>query len=410
MIRWIDNALGTAAFEDPATEGHVKLDVRSLVDGPTNKPDALRERIETGLDLLGKTGRLVVCCDFGVSRSNTIASAILARRDGLAFDEAFALVRRRVGETRMDYGIAQAVRAALEPGPLPELDHRRVLVTGGTGFLGRWLERIAGNEIELVRLGSRDFDLTASPFELDAAVRRHRPGVVIHLANPRIFHTHEVVGKALAMLRNVADVCAQHGAFLVYPSSWIVFSGRKSEDADGVELREDAEPLPSGNHAMSKALAERMLGYLRQTTGLGACVLRFTPVYGPGSLMPRFLFHMAEQGRAGCPLVTHVYQNGRPRLQLLHARDAARALIRAASARAGGIFHIGGGEAPSTRELAALIAEVTRSAPRFEEVELSGRVANVILDTARAREVLGWTPEIGLSDGLHELLARPAAP
>ena len=78
MIRWINNTLGTAAFEDPATAGHEVLDVRSLVDGPANGVEALRERIEAGLTMLQKSGRLIVCCDYGISRSNTIAAAILA--------------------------------------------------------------------------------------------------------------------------------------------------------------------------------------------------------------------------------------------------------------------------------------------------------------------------------------------
>ena len=88
MIRWIDSALGTAAFGDPATKDHEVLDVRGLVDGRANGTAALRERIDSGLALLRKSERMVVCCDYGISRSNTIAAAILAHRDGLSFDEA----------------------------------------------------------------------------------------------------------------------------------------------------------------------------------------------------------------------------------------------------------------------------------------------------------------------------------
>jgi len=70
MIRWIDNTLGTAAFEDAATAGHVKLDVRGLVDGPANKSGALQERIETGLAMLRESKQLVVCCDYGISQQH----------------------------------------------------------------------------------------------------------------------------------------------------------------------------------------------------------------------------------------------------------------------------------------------------------------------------------------------------
>lgn len=406
MIRWIDNTLGTAAFEDPATAGYQKLDVRGLVDGPANKSVTLRERIETGLTMLGGAGQLVVCCDYGISRSNTIAAAIVARRDGLSFDEAIALVQQRVGEIRMDYGIVQTMRATFDPDPLPPLDPRRVLVTGGTGFLGEWLESVAGDSLDLVRLGSKDIDLAASPYGLDAAVRKHRPGTIIHLANPRIYHTHEVVAQSLAMLRNVADVCGEHGVFLVFPSSWIVFSGRKG--GGDLTLGDDETPLPYGNHAMSKALCEHMLDYLRQSGRLRASVLRLTTLYGPGSIQPRFLFRTAEQCRAGKSLVTHLYQNGRPTLQLLHVQDAARALVAAAVRRIEGTFNVGGNEARSTRDLARLIAEVLGAPSDSQETELGATVANIVLDCSKARQMLGWSPRVGLRDGFSELF-RPVS-
>lgn len=403
MIRWIDNALGTAAFEDLATAGHEVLDVRSLVDGPANGASALHERIETGLSLLQRTGCLVVCCDYGISRSNTIAAAILARRDNLSFDDAFATVQQRVGEVRMDYGIVQTVRAVFEgAAPLQKVPGR-VMVTGGTGFLGQWLARVAGDRLDLVLLGSNDVDLAASPFGLDAVVRKYRPETIIHLANPRIYHTHEVVGQSLAMLRNVADVCNQHGVFLVYPSSWVAFSGRKDEGE--MVIGDDAAPMPYGNYAMSKALGENMLDHLRMVGRIRACVLRLTPVYGRGSWLPRFLFRTAEACQAGKPVITHRYRNGRPRLQLLHARDAAEALTLAAMHRIEGTFNVGGVEAVTTQDIARTIAEVLGAAFEPREIQLEASVANITLDTRRAGTVLGWSPKVSLSQGLVELFA-----
>ncbi|MEO7100027.1 MAG: NAD-dependent epimerase/dehydratase family protein [Luteolibacter sp.] len=407
MIRWIDDKLGTAAFEDPATDGYAKLDVRGLVDGPANKPDALVERIETGLAMLAESGQLIVCCEFGISRSNTIASAILARRDGLPFDEAAARVRQQVGELRMDYGFVQTVRNTIEPDPLPPLNPRRVIVTGGTGFLGKWLERIAGDSLELVLLGSKDIDIAASPFELDAAVRKHRPATIIHLATPRVRHTHEVVGQSVAMLRNVADVCGQHDIFLVYASSCVVFSGRKNEGEH--TAGDDEIPQPYGNYAMAKALCEQMVGYLRQGGKLRSSMLRLTHIYGPGSTLPPFLFRTAENSRAGKPLVTHRYRNGRPKLQFLHVRDAALALLAAAERRIEGTFNIGGTEALSTRDLVKLIAEVLDSPSESQEVELEAAVANVVLDISKAREQLGWSPSIGLREGFTDLFVTSPA-
>jgi UDP-glucuronate decarboxylase len=403
MIRWIDSTLGTAAFEDPATAGHQVLDVRSLVDGPANGSTALRERIKTGLAMLRDSGRLLVCCDYGISRSNTIAAAILAHRDGLTFDESFATVQRQTGEMRMDYGIVQTVRATFPSATLPPLVPGRVLVTGGSGFLGQWLNRVAGDRFDFVRLSSKDMDLAASPFGLDAAVRKHRTDTIIHLANPRIYHTHEVVGQSLAMLRNVADVCHQHGVFLVFASSWVVFSGRKNEG--DLLLGDDEPPMPYGNYAMSKALSEHMLAYLQRAEQIQACILRMTPIYGEGSVLPRFLFRTAEACREGRVVTTHNYSNGRPKLQLLHVNDAAESLALAASKKPLGTFNIGGAEAITTQDLARTIASIVGSPFESQETSLHASVANITLDTTKARTELGWTPKISLTAGLSSLFS-----
>ena len=401
MIRWIDSALGTAAFGDPATKDHEVLDVRGLVDGRANGTAALRERIDSGLALLRKSERMVVCCDYGISRSNTIAAAILAHRDGLSFDEAFAIVQRQTGEVRMDYDIVQSVRATLDPAPAPPPAPGRVLVTGGSGFLGQWLNRIARDRFELVSLSSRDIDLATSPFGLDAVVRKQRPETIIHLANPRIYHTHEVVGQALAMLRNVTDVCREHGVFLVFPSSWVVFSGRRGDEENVIE--DDEAPMPYGNYAMSKALSENMLDHLCMAARIRACILRMTPIYGVGSSLPRFLFRAAESCRNGEPVTTHCYRNGRPRLQLLHAGDAAQALALAAEKKLEGKFNIGGAEPKTTQDLARAIAEVIGAPFESREIQLQATVANMTLDTTKSRELLGWSPKVDLKEGFAGL-------
>jgi len=405
MIRWIDDTIGTAAFKDPTVAGHEAFDVRDLVDGPANDVAVLRERIESGLGLLRKSGCMVVCCDYGISRSNIIAAAIVARRDGLSFDDALGVVQQRTGELRMDYGLVQTVRAVFEPPFRKLVEPGRVLVTGASGFLGQWLKRVAGDRLEITGLGSKDVDLIGSPFGLDAAVRKYRPSTIIHLANPRIYNTHRIVGQAVTMLRNVYDVCQEHGVFLVFPSSWAVFSGRKNEG--DIVVGDDAPPKPYGNYAMSKALCEHMLDLLCGTGQIRACTLRMTPIYGEGSTLPRFLFRTAESCRAGRSVTTHCYRNGRPRLQLLHARDAAQALALAAAKMPEGKFNIGGDDVMTTQDLARLIAEVTGTRFESHEIQLLASVANLTLDTSKARKELGWSPEMSLKAGLVNLFSSP---
>ena len=81
MIRWITDELGTAPFTDSEISDDLNvLDVRDLVDKHGNSPEATREKIDQGVSLLQQGGRLVVCCDYGISRSNAIAAGILSEK------------------------------------------------------------------------------------------------------------------------------------------------------------------------------------------------------------------------------------------------------------------------------------------------------------------------------------------
>lgn len=108
----------------------------------------------------------------------------------------------------------------------------RVLVTGGTGQLGRALVRLAPTEHEVVALASAGCDVTDFA-SVRAAVSRHRPDLVIHAAamtdvdgcerDPRRAYLVNAIGT-----QNVAAVAHQVGASLAYVSTNYVFDG----DAD----------------------------------------------------------------------------------------------------------------------------------------------------------------------------------
>jgi nucleoside-diphosphate-sugar epimerase len=406
MIRWIDHAIGTAAFGDPETQGVDVFDVRGLVDGAANARETLSALIKRGAGRLSQGQRLVVCCDFGISRSNTIAAALIAVRDRVTFDAALERVQQQTQERRMDYGLVNCVRAALHGDSDRGTGSSPLLVTGGTGFLGSWLQRELPPDQKIISPASHVLALDEGPFSLDRLVRENQPSVMIHLANPRVYQTPEIVARAVGMMRNVLEVCTHHDIFLVFTSTWNVLNGRR-ETGRSDEVLDDTPCQPYGNYAISKALCETMVDYATATSGLRVVTLRLSPVYGRGSAQPRFIYRIAEALQAGQPVFTHRYRNGRPALQLLHAKDAVRAILAAAAKAIPGRFNIGGERALSTREIAETISRVLGIDGRFHETDLDANVAHVTLNCTRAREVLGWVPQIALEDGLRSLL-QPA--
>lgn len=293
---------------------------------------------------------------------------------------------------------------------------RAVCVTGGTGFLGGHLvERLEALGAEVRALGSADADLRDA-----AACERALAGaeVVFHLAavvggigfnsrnGARLAHDNLLIGanvfEAARRLGTGKLVCA--GSVCAYPA-----------DAE-VPFREaaiwDGYPEPSN---APYGLAKRMLLVLadtyRREHGLDACVPVMTNLYGPGDNYDLESSHVAaamirkfsEAAARGYHEVT-LWGSGAPTRELLHARDAARALTLAAERLdSSEPVNVGPGASVSIRELAAMIAPLCGFAGEivWDGSRPDGQMER-LLDTTQARELLGFETEIGLEEGLAE--------
>jgi len=80
MIRWIiPEKLGTAAHISDIGDVANILDVRDLVDRSGNSAEIIKSKIDKALAFLEAGKKVIVCCDYGISRSNAIAAGILSK-------------------------------------------------------------------------------------------------------------------------------------------------------------------------------------------------------------------------------------------------------------------------------------------------------------------------------------------
>ena len=223
MIRWISEKLGTGSHEQVAGQpGLTIVDVRDMVDKPGNLPQTARARIAEGVAHLQRGEKVVVCCDYGISRSNAIAAGILARHEGLSFNDAVLKVMEATGEKDMKVDVLSAVREALEGNPKRQVtgeSEKRILITGGSGFIGTTLAGLLADRHKVFAPTRQQTDLTGGAVSLDLFVRQHEINCLVHLANPRIYNTNQSMGESLLLLKNVLDVCRQNQLRLIYPSS-----------------------------------------------------------------------------------------------------------------------------------------------------------------------------------------------
>jgi nucleoside-diphosphate-sugar epimerase len=270
----------------------------------------------------------------------------------------------------------------------------KILVTGATGKVGsRLSQRLAkrGDQVRaLVRDPARAADLRAAGIELavgdlldPASLAAATPGVqaVVHCAaffrgaTPE--EAHAVNDRGTRLLAQAArDASVQR---FIFTSTGLVYGSN-----GGRLAREDDPCAPTAAYPASKLAAER---FLLGLDGLDVRVLRLPFVYGDGDP------HIQE----AIPMM-----RGFPpeqRMSVGHHADVAQAVARLLDARspAHRVYNVADDEAP---RLAEVFASVGAPPPDGSDAERA-RAFDVLLDTRRIREDLGFRPQFPrLADSL----------
>ncbi|MEV1178652.1 NAD-dependent epimerase/dehydratase [Nonomuraea sp. NPDC049784] len=203
----------------------------------------------------------------------------------------------------------------------------------------------------------------------------------------------------------------------------VVYAGSTSQS--GVAGRIDGtEPdRPASLYDRQKLAAETAL--MRATSdGLVRGVsVRLPTVYGcrPDGAERGVVSAMIRRALAGEPL--QMWGDGRMRRDLLHARDAARALVSAfdhADALAGRHWVVGTGRPVPVATLFGLVAATVGAHTGRPPVPLesvpppahaaSGDLLDVEIDASRFTAVAGWSPRVELGEGLRETVANALPP
>ncbi|MEW9531231.1 NAD-dependent epimerase/dehydratase family protein [Microbispora sp. NPDC049125] len=340
----------------------------------------------------------------------------------------------------------------------------RVLLTGAAGFIGSHVAealRASGHEVIGfdLRTGADVRDGTAldGPLrEVDAVVHQAaKVGLGVDVADLPEYASVNMYGTAVllaAMARNGvgrlvlassmvvygegAYDCAEHGRVRPGPRSAADLAraaelpaGATLDEGGAFEPRcprcgaalapaavsEDAPLDPRNAYATSKLAQEHLAANWARETGATAVALRYHNVYGPR--MPRdtpysgiaAIFRSAlEAGRA-----PRVFEDGAQRRDFVHVRDVARANLLALRSGTPGAcvpYNVASGEPHTVGEMAgALAAAYGGPEPVVTGEYRLGDVRHVVASPARAREDLGFTAEIGFSEGMKEFAGAPLA-
>lgn len=210
---------------------------------------------------------------------------------------------------------------------------------------------------------------------------------------------HDAEVNILSVVR-MADAARRHGVRkIVHTSS----GGSIYGTPDELPVGEGTWPDPMSPYAASKFAGEVYLNTFRHLYGLECSHIAPANVYGPrqdphGEAGVVAIF--SQRLLAGEP--TRVFGDGGNTRDYVYVGDVVEAFILASGGVGGGMrFNIGTGVETSDRGLHTLVAAAVGAPddPEYAPARL-GDVPRSALDATRAREVLGWSPQVGIEEGV----------
>jgi nucleoside-diphosphate-sugar epimerase len=280
--------------------------------------------------------------------------------------------------------------------------NERVLVTGGSGFIGRRLvQSLEAEGVGVHAPGRAALDVETGvfpdqPFDLviHLAARTYVPDSWTH---PADFYRVNVQGTV-----NVLDYCRRAQARLIHVSGYC-YGIPKS-----LPISESAPLHPNNPYAFSKMAAEEACRFFFEHFRLPVSIVRPFNIYGPGQ-SPHFLIpHIVEQViDPAFPEI--VVQDDTPRRDYVHVDDVIGAIMSLRKHPSpGATFNVGSGESYSVAELVELACKaanidkpmVSRGNRRVNDIP------DVVADITAIRDAIGWSPSINLRNGLRNLIAH----
>jgi len=294
----------------------------------------------------------------------------------------------------------------------------KVLVTGGAGFIGAHvasqlledgaevaiLDNLVTGFRELIPEGASFVEGDLSDSNLlnkvlqgcDAVIHMAASSIVPDsVADPLKYFENNLTNS----LNLLEAVRAQKVPRFVFSSTAAVYG-----EPESVPIKESDPLLPSSPYGASKLGFENYLQAYTASFGLKAVSLRYFNAYGPGELhepethaVPNFV----EAALKKKPLT--VYGDGRMIRDYVYVEDIARAHLDVLDLDASyDVFNIGDGAGTSVSTLVKeVFAAVGRETEVVYEPPRPGDPEKLISDIAKIKKEVGWTPKVGLRQGLR---------
>jgi UDP-glucose 4-epimerase len=295
------------------------------------------------------------------------------------------------------------------------VSEQRVLVTGGSGFVGRSVvaelhrqgvdvvvadrDPFPGDGVTLVQGDLRD------PAVRDRAVTGELTGIVHLAAITSVLMSaeqpQETYQNNVEMTQGLLELARERGTgpFVLASTNAVVGNVGTSTITEQSPLR------PLTPYGATKAACEMLLSGYAGAYGMTTAALRFTNIYGPGmaakdSFVPRLMRAALSGGGV------QVYGDGKQARDLVHVEDVATAIVTAWQRGFSGTAIIGAATSVTVLDLIEAARQATgRPIPAEHVPAKTGEMPAVIVDISRAKTELDYRPRYELADGLRTVWA-----
>lgn len=299
----------------------------------------------------------------------------------------------------------------------------KVLVTGGAGFIGRWVAELlfrSGHQVWVLDnlsngryenivefTGYEEFHFQQGDITDEGLLEslfKNNFDVCYHLAasinvqdsidDPGATFCNDTVGTF-----NVLEQCKRHRVKMVYVSTCMVYDMASS--SQGIDEEHPTKPVSP--YAGAKLAAENMVLSYYHAFSLPVAVIRPFNTYGPfqkssgeGGVIAIFIYNKL----AGADLV--IYGNGTQTRDFLYVEDCARCIVEAGfSDRVNGeIINAGLGQDISINQLAAEVVQDNTRIKHVDHIHPQSEIQKLLCNFDKVKRLLGWTPQVGLKEGL----------
>jgi UDP-glucose 4-epimerase len=302
-----------------------------------------------------------------------------------------------------------------------DLKNKKVLVTGGAGFIGSNLvgELLrGGNEVTVLDNLSSGYRTNLDPFPsvrlMEGDIRDPKAVEEAVKGNEVIFHLAASVGNKRSIedpvtdasvnvigTLNLLEAARKHGVRKIITSSSAGIFG----ELKTLPIREDHPVEPDSPYGCTKLCQEKLSLVYAKLYPMEVICLRYFNVYGPnqrfdayGNAIPIFVFRMLR----GEPV--YIYGDGEQTRDFVHVADIVRANMQAAeSTGISGAFNIASGTRITVNRLVQLIIKYGECSSQVEYLgKRPGDVLHSIADISVAQRKFGFTPRVNIEEGIRE--------